>query len=1356
MPNTTDNNDYMLDEILSNPLINSAQQARALVSNFRDGAILDDDDYKNLILFIDNIKDIAKTLKLIELDILSPKSKALIKGLMVFVEKENVSGLSVESFMLSHNFELESTNNTPEPKVEPKKVESVKSTSTPKSTNTTQQSTSTSPSMLQNIISNNNGEVKSVPKIKKVAQPKPPKPPKIKVVKQPKQKVVKQNNNPPNPSILDGVAEKANGDENEIQEISQEDATKLSSVKEIPFASSPISKSIIKSQPKSKLSGVSSSSLNSSGIVPVTLIDMSPAVLSLLASTLNLGSPVSDNKVSAKSAKSIKQPSTKVSEDASAKMALKKADIELNLKKQSIRESELNESIRHHGEYELLEKHKLLLREKENFLREQEEAGKTLRNHEDELTKRAQSRNSLKKSQIAHESDKDKEYTKRITAKSRVQIESKRVKAQQLKLDQENLRLTKRKIEIEERKQARQQREEKQKEKEKSASREKLRGKIGDELKELSPSLGMAYSGGMWLKDRLKARRDAQAQKDIVGAGGVSGGAGEGGESSTLGNVATMGVGAWLANKFLGTKLKTPGGMVNNAIGGVVKKGTDKVSATMAEKTAQMSKNMSSPKALKSMSFLEKFSGGIGKISPTFLGRLATGSALGGVFEGANEYVKSGNGTKAVTVGAGGVLGGMAGGVAGGALGGMAAGALAGSIIPGLGTFVGGLIGLIGAGIGSVVGAKLAGSGYDFVSGGEDKAKEVMSSVEKYNKLRIGQSLTDAEIANVGVNPVKKKKLQNFSWVERENRRIDEEEKNARTTKKGDAPSSTPKVEQPKVITKRPTNNPSANRNKKPVKTNEIDKSSTNTVDDTLDNVGDDSIRKHKNYQKYYKDALVVNDREGRKIAHRTATMKVRADMVKEAKDRENKNGTTPVVSVPVVRPDIPEPREYPDYNKPSAPKVREYPTVKKSDIPVETPPVKVSPPITKQKPNVMVEQKKPSLGKADKKPPIGGVVPSDGTGRERVIPDSPHVVSPSSGEDIPLDFMKQFAEGEAKSYNDVYGNRVKVDLENMTLEEVQAFQSKNENFPTWTEADLKSGRIDKSGLPKKYGRKASDYVGKRKSTAVGKYQFMEGTLKDQIKKSGLDPKTTKFSKEIQNKLAYNLMMENGGKQLKKSYDDYKSGKITKKEYQKSREQFQNKIAKQWASLPQTNGRGAYDTDGLNKTNVSQSKVSEAIDNLEESFTKSSSTDNKVASSNLMPSSGDTVASKSQSAMNTIDNAKKWGDEHFGTSSLVRPEENANNSINKTSAISQVTLPVGQSSSKLTQIKNNSLENASDALDATIGQRNSSPKPVSIINGGSSAPTTNVSNQSTTIIHAPELDATIRQTMVNTLHPARI
>ena len=92
------------------------------------------------------------------------------------------------------------------------------------------------------------------------------------------------------------------------------------------------------------------------------------------------------------------------------------------------------------------------------------------------------------------------------------------------------------------------------------------------------------------------------------------------------------------------------------------------------------------------------------------------------------------------------------------------------------------------------------------------------------------------------------------------------------------------------------------------------------------------------------------------------------------------------------------------------------------------------------------------------------------------------------------------------------------------------------------------------------------------KSTAVGKYQIIKGTLQGLVKKLNIDP-NTKFDQATQDRLADELIRQRG-------FADFQSGKLTK-------EQFMGNLSQEWAALPKdASGKGYYDGKNGNKALV--------------------------------------------------------------------------------------------------------------------------------------------------------------------------
>ncbi|MGV3576626.1 MAG: hypothetical protein ACO1O4_15995 [Devosia sp.] len=121
-----------------------------------------------------------------------------------------------------------------------------------------------------------------------------------------------------------------------------------------------------------------------------------------------------------------------------------------------------------------------------------------------------------------------------------------------------------------------------------------------------------------------------------------------------------------------------------------------------------------------------------------------------------------------------------------------------------------------------------------------------------------------------------------------------------------------------------------------------------------------------------------------------------------------------------------------------------------------------------------------------------------------------------------------------------------------------------------------------KSGAYKQYGGGSS---------AVGKYQFINSTLAEVVRKSGIDP-NTKFSPAVQDQLIMFRLLDMRGMQ------DFLDGNI-------SAEQFlDNGLSYEFAGLKSTNGRGRYDDDGINAGNTSAAKSIAALNAYREAYVK--------------------------------------------------------------------------------------------------------------------------------------------------------
>lgn len=96
-------------------------------------------------------------------------------------------------------------------------------------------------------------------------------------------------------------------------------------------------------------------------------------------------------------------------------------------------------------------------------------------------------------------------------------------------------------------------------------------------------------------------------------------------------------------------------------------------------------------------------------------------------------------------------------------------------------------------------------------------------------------------------------------------------------------------------------------------------------------------------------------------------------------------------------------------------------------------------------------------------------------------------------------------------------------------------------------------------------------------SSAVGKYQFIQPTLKEAVAGAGLSAGDT-FSPENQDKLALWLLRQ------RTDFNEWVTG-------QADSAKFQNQLAGIWASVPNTSGKSTYANDGVNKASGKSKKL---------------------------------------------------------------------------------------------------------------------------------------------------------------------
>lgn len=130
---------------------------------------------------------------------------------------------------------------------------------------------------------------------------------------------------------------------------------------------------------------------------------------------------------------------------------------------------------------------------------------------------------------------------------------------------------------------------------------------------------------------------------------------------------------------------------------------------------------------------------------------------------------------------------------------------------------------------------------------------------------------------------------------------------------------------------------------------------------------------------------------------------------------------------------------------------------------------------------------------------------------------------------------------------------------------------------------DMSVGEVlewQKSGAWKKLGASSS---------AVGKYQFIDSTLSDVVRRAGIDLKA-KFTPQLQDQLMFYRLTQDRGMM------DYLEDKI-------SAEDFLDKgLALEFAGLKKTSGKGHYDGDGKNKASLSSRKSIAALIAFKEAY----------------------------------------------------------------------------------------------------------------------------------------------------------
>lgn len=134
--------------------------------------------------------------------------------------------------------------------------------------------------------------------------------------------------------------------------------------------------------------------------------------------------------------------------------------------------------------------------------------------------------------------------------------------------------------------------------------------------------------------------------------------------------------------------------------------------------------------------------------------------------------------------------------------------------------------------------------------------------------------------------------------------------------------------------------------------------------------------------------------------------------------------------------------------------------------------------------------------------------------------------------------------------------------------------------YGAYTDGDVELTSMTLADIDALQGQMLRHPDNKWNSSALGRYQIIRTTLRSLKKKMGL-PDDTLFTPEVQDAMALQLLKDRG-------LDKYLAGKITLAA-------FQNNLAKEWASLPTTSGKGAYKGQNVGAKGSSITAILKAI-----------------------------------------------------------------------------------------------------------------------------------------------------------------
>jgi len=186
------------------------------------------------------------------------------------------------------------------------------------------------------------------------------------------------------------------------------------------------------------------------------------------------------------------------------------------------------------------------------------------------------------------------------------------------------------------------------------------------------------------------------------------------------------------------------------------------------------------------------------------------------------------------------------------------------------------------------------------------------------------------------------------------------------------------------------------------------------------------------------------------------------------------------------------------------------------------------------------------------------------------------------------------------------------------------------------------------------------DEMKDRESTAVGRYQFVNKTLKNLVEQNGVD-KNRLFSADTQDELA--VMLLNQKIKGRATLDDFLSG-------QKSASDFQKTLSQEFASIPDPDtGKSAYEGVGSNKALINSGSVENFLKNVTEPTRQKKG--DALNKSSIDNSDFSRVASFSGSQPIVVNNNTNQNNVNNGGGSSRRPDtgdRNLENNLNPTSA----------------------------------------------------------------------------------------